>query len=77
MDNTSPLRTYRAKHNLSQAKLAELIGVQDAAVCKWERGKVGLRSVLKVEAVTGIPRYILRPDIYPVPDKPPVSGEAA
>ena len=77
MSKTSPLRAYRAKHNISQARLAELIGVQDAAVCKWESGRVGINSVLKVEQVTGIPRYILRPDIYPVPDKPPASGEAA
>lgn len=73
-ENWHPLRKYRDKHKISQAKLASLIGVQDAAVCKWEKGKVSVNKVLEVERVTGIPRYILRPDIYPVPDKPPVEA---
>lgn len=29
----------RTKAGLSQAKLAKLVGVSDAAVCQWETGK--------------------------------------
>lgn len=43
--------------------LAKAIGVKRQAVHQWTR--VPVMKVLKVELVTGISRYDLRPDVYP------------
>ena len=32
------IRSLRQKHNLTQLALAEMLGVSDKAVSKWERG---------------------------------------
>jgi DNA-binding transcriptional regulator YdaS (Cro superfamily) len=45
------------------ARLALLIGVTKSAVYQWKR--VPAERVLAVEAVTGVSRQQLRPDLYP------------
>jgi hypothetical protein len=47
------------------ADIAYQLGVTRAAVTKWKR--VPAERVLAVEAITGISRHDLRPDIYPPP----------
>jgi DNA-binding transcriptional regulator YdaS (Cro superfamily) len=48
---------------------AEKCGVRYQAVQKWRRsGRVPAERVLSVEAISGVPRYELRPDIYPPSD---------
>jgi DNA-binding transcriptional regulator YdaS (Cro superfamily) len=51
----------------SQAALAKICGVTQPAVHKWltESKQLPAEHVLKVEAATGVPRELLRPDIYP------------
>jgi Uncharacterized protein conserved in bacteria, prophage-related len=51
----------------SQTAFAALCGVSQAAVWKWLQTAKRLPAeyVLTVEAATGIPRHLLRPDIYP------------
>lgn len=44
-------------------RLAEKIGVTKGAVSKWDRAPV--MRVLEIERITGVPRYELRPDVYP------------
>lgn len=53
------------------ARLAARVGVSKAAVSQWTICPP-LR-VLQVEAASGVPRHLLRPDLYP----PPVTAEAA
>lgn len=48
-----------------QARLARALGVTRGAVAKWRR--VPAERVLAVEHFSGIPRYDLRPDIFPRP----------
>lgn len=48
------------------AKLARLLGITSQAVSQWQR--VPAERVLDVESLTGVPRYDLRPDIYPRTD---------
>lgn len=63
MDVKSPLE--RAKEAVGgQAKLAERIGVSAQAISQWD--EVPPLRVLAVEAVTGVSRHELRPDLYPV-----------
>ncbi len=50
----------------SQQKLAVLMGVSPMAVSKWVKNdSVPIERVLIIEKLTGVPRYELRPDIYP------------
>jgi Bacterial toxin YdaS len=48
--------------------LARAAGVSHQSVMKWKR--VPPRRVLAVEELTGIPRHVLRPDIYPPSREP-------
>lgn len=45
------------------AALAEALGISRPAVAQWETCPA-LR-VLQVEALTGVSRHLLRPDLYP------------
>jgi DNA-binding transcriptional regulator YdaS (Cro superfamily) len=50
-----------------QAKVAEKLGVTQQSVSGWvQTGRVPFDKVIAIEALTGIPRHELRPDIYPV-----------
>jgi DNA-binding transcriptional regulator YdaS (Cro superfamily) len=47
--------------------LARLIGIAAPSVWEWrQRGRVPAERVLQLEAVTGLSRHVLRPDLYPV-----------
>jgi DNA-binding transcriptional regulator YdaS (Cro superfamily) len=48
--------------------LAAKMGVSHQAVQKWRKTGVPPKRVLKAEAVSGVPRYRVRPDIYPPSD---------
>jgi len=48
------------------AQLAERFALSRQAILKWERGRVPAERVLEFERLTGIARYIVRPDIYPI-----------
>ena len=51
--------------------LARALGISQPAVSNWE--KIPAERVLAVEAVTGVSRALLRPDLYPVDDAPAAS----
>lgn len=67
MQATSPLRTYRKSQEpkLSQAALADRLGVTRLTVTRWESGarKIDPDLVPLVAEKTGIPAKDLRPDI--------------
>lgn len=50
------------------AKLGPALGITRQAVEDWD--KVPPRHVLRVEELSGISRYALRPDIYGAPPAP-------
>ena len=56
----------------SQVATGELVGMTQSAISQVLSAKKAcpLRdgAVLKIEAATGIPRWVLRPDIYPRDD---------
>lgn len=49
------------------AVLARALGIRHTAFYRWKT--VPADRVLKIEEVTGIPRYEIRPDLYPSPDQ--------
>lgn len=51
------------------SKLAKSLGVTPSAISQWRH--VPPDRVLAVEAVTGIPRDVLRPDLYVAPPDVP------
>ncbi len=42
------LRAWRIKHDLSQAELAELLGVKQSAISRWETGKHSIPPYLHI-----------------------------
>ena len=46
----------------TQAALADALGITSGAISQWD--KIPLSRVLEVERVTGVPRYVLRPDFF-------------
>jgi len=57
MFDRKALRKFRAEHNLSQAKLAKLVGCSSNMIAMYERGenKPRERQVLKLAAALGVP----------------------
>ena len=54
-------------------ELAKRLNLSKAAISKW-KGVIPLKRVLDVERATGVPRYVLRPDVFgPAPEQ----GKAA
>lgn len=47
------------------AALARTLKISRAAISQWKRIPIG--RVAKIETLTGIPRYEMRPDIYEQP----------
>lgn len=43
--------------------LADKLGIKHPSICNWD--VVPPRRVIAVERLTGVPRWRLRPDIYP------------
>ena len=51
----------------SQQALATLLGMRSqGSISRWiATGRIPAERVLQVERVSGVPRYELRPDLYP------------
>ena len=67
MRTTNPIHIWRKRNGVSVKEFARKTGVQEPAVCKWERSRVSAVKALAVHRVTGIPLHVLRPDLYPAP----------
>ncbi|WP_336277116.1 helix-turn-helix transcriptional regulator [Bartonella sp. CB178] len=49
-DFKSLIKSVRIKFNLTQSEMAKMLGVTQAAVCKWEkRGSISLINYLKLQ----------------------------
>lgn len=55
----------------AQAAIARECGFSKQTMVQWR--VVPPTRVLAVEKVTGVPRHLLRPDIYPAPEAPRAS----
>lgn len=66
--------------NNSQSALARVCGCTQGAIWQMlnrKHPRLSHRYVLKVEAATGVPRHLLRPDIYPSPEQDRVLSAVA
>jgi transcriptional regulator with XRE-family HTH domain len=73
-ENQHPISRYREAKGLTLEAFGALVGVQKAAVSKWEAGKGPKPSlVIEIERVTGgeLPRHELRPDLWEAPASQP------
>lgn len=66
---SNELSKWRAARKFTQAEAGALVEVSQATWAKWEGGQVPPEQCLKVHEVTGIALHVLRPDIYPVPQR--------
>ena len=57
MENKGDQQTPGAAYHIAKA-----LGISKQAVFHWER--VPEKHVIDVEEITGIPRHVLRPDLY-------------
>jgi DNA-binding transcriptional regulator YdaS (Cro superfamily) len=58
-----------------QSALARALGKRQSTVWDWvKRGNVPAEHVAGIEAATGIPRHVLRPDLWP-PSSPKEAAE--
>lgn len=71
------LRTYLTQTGQSQREFARLVDVSDATVCRWLAGQnlPTPRRAMQIEAAHGIPRHVLRPDLWDAPT--PAAQDAA
>lgn len=70
----NPVRAYRISRSLSQGDLGQMVGVEKAAVSKWEAGTPpSPESAIKLEEVSKgeISKSALRPDLWPAPTPEP------
>lgn len=64
--DTTPLSEILVKREMKMAGFARAIGVHKATVHRWVHGKqVPPQQAIRIEALVGIPREQLRPDLWP------------
>lgn len=63
------LRAILARYGLIEKDVMQVLGVTHAAVGMWRRGerKPSPQMAIKAEEKLGIPRFELRPDLWPRP----------
>jgi transcriptional regulator with XRE-family HTH domain len=66
---TTALLNWRSERKFTQAEAGSLAGVSQATWAKWEGGQVPPEQCLNVHKVTGIALHVLRPDVYPIPQR--------
>lgn len=65
MDEQTPAIEAAIKAAGTQQALADSLGIRSASISEWKtRGRVPAERVLEVEAITGVSRHQLRPDVF-------------
>lgn len=59
------IKSFREVNDESLADVARRFGVNKSTILRWERDAVPAERVPEVERLLGIPRYYLRPDLWP------------
>lgn len=66
MENISEITKFRKAKNLTLKEFGELFEpkADKSVVLRWEQRGVTAERAVAIEAATGIPRHVLRPDIF-------------
>lgn len=66
MENISEIKKFRKEKNLTLKEFGELFmpKADKSVVLRWEQRGVTAERAVRIEAVTGISRHLLRPDIF-------------
>ena len=67
MQSTSQITKYREEHDrMTLEEFGKLFtpAVDKSTVLRWERGQITPRRAIEIEAVTGISRHVLLPDVF-------------
>ena len=64
---TSPLTVVLRAVGKNSVQLSRDLGVTPQALGRWHYRGIPEDRVLQIEEVTGVPRFVLRPDLYPLP----------
>jgi transcriptional regulator with XRE-family HTH domain len=67
METIHPIAQYRQDKGLTLEAFGRLVGVNKAAVCKWEDGfGPSIENAKAIEEATGgaLPKHVLRPDVW-------------
>ena len=62
---TSSLKNLLHERGFKLAHVARDLGVDKGTLTKWSQHRVPAEKVLELEKVTGIPRHVIRSDLYP------------
>ena len=54
--------------NISHSQIAKHFGISRQSVYAWFKCEVPATRVIELEKISGVPRYELRPDLYPPGD---------
>lgn len=62
----TPIKTWRVGASLTPSEVSSRLGVTVAMWNRWENGSraVPANRVLEIEALTGVSRHHLRPDVF-------------
>jgi DNA-binding transcriptional regulator YdaS (Cro superfamily) len=71
------LKSLLGLKNMRLSHLAAALKVNKSLVTRWSQNKVPAERVLDVETATGIPRDMLRPDLYGAAPKPKAKAKRA
>jgi transcriptional regulator with XRE-family HTH domain len=65
-ENPHPLHKYRTQAGLRLEDVGAKLGVNRSTIFRWETGEIRIPAerLPDLERVTGIPRYVLRPDLF-------------
>ena len=68
---TNSIRTLRRENGLTLTDLATQIPATKAELSRWETGarKVPATRAARIAEITGIPRHVLRPDVFPAQEQ--------
>lgn len=66
MNTEHPITTYRRERSISQEDLRKMLGVSRWTITAIETGirRPSPKLATEIEAKTGIPRDVLRPDLW-------------
>lgn len=75
--SNSPLMSHATinallqRYGVAAADLARKLNINKATISHWNAKRVPAERVLEIERAAGIPRYEIRPDLYPAHSSPP------